>query len=75
MLSLSSITLCSTLPSPNILSPHASNSNVFSRPGRLFANGIPGRLVDTHLSLIAPSNVSFLVKGGRTFGGPQLFSF
>ena len=28
-----------------------------------------------HLSLIAPSNVSFSVKGGGTFGGPQLFSF
>ena len=28
-----------------------------------------------HLSLIAPSNVSFLVKGGGTIGGPQFFSF
>ena len=28
-----------------------------------------------HLSLIAPSNVSFLVQGGGTFCGPQLFSF
>ena len=28
-----------------------------------------------HLSLIAPSNVPFSVKGGGTFGGPQLFSF
>ena len=28
-----------------------------------------------HLSLIAPSNVPFLVKGGGPFCGPQIFSF
>ena len=28
-----------------------------------------------HLSLIAPSNVSFSVRGGGTFGGPQFVSF
>ena len=31
--------------------------------------------VSRHLSLIAPSSVSFSTRDGWTFGGPQLFSF
>ena len=32
-------------------------------------------VLTSHLCLMAPSNVSFSVRGGGTFGGPQLFSF